>query len=289
MPAARLEPSHVSVTCCHVPGFSDRRVGHDLDGVVGIDVVQAGGQRAVGAQVDVVAAVAVHHAARSREAAGPTCRPRSTRDPEADRERLVALEEGDLLAGLEEAVAGDLLRQAELARHRLRRPIDVADAAALLGVDRVDEGQHRLGRLALGRRRQLRRPASADRCTAFGVSNGKCAIRPGGCATDARAASAAVASQRAKPASKRAAAGSTSASSSVIRAASAASFASSSGVVDDRRRARHARVRDLADLVDVVEEGVEPEELLLRDRVVLVVVAAGALDAEAEEGACRAC
>ena len=37
--------------------------------------------------------------------------------------------------------------------------------------------------------------------TGRGVSNGKWAMRPGGCATAARAASAAVASQRAKPAS----------------------------------------------------------------------------------------
>ena len=38
-------------------------------------------------------------------------------------------------------------------------------------------------------------------------------------------------------------------------------------------------------LVDVVEERVEPIELLLRDRVVLVIVAACALDAQSQEGA----
>ena len=51
------------------------------------------------------------------------------------------------------------------------------------------------------------------------------------------------------------------------------------------RRARHARIGNLPRLVHAVEEAEEAEVFLLRQRVVLVIVAARALRADAEERA----
>ena len=64
----------------------------DLDRVVGDDVVQAGGERAVGAQDDLVARLPLI-TPPDRVTSGPAAPGLLDADPEAERERLVALED----------------------------------------------------------------------------------------------------------------------------------------------------------------------------------------------------
>ena len=132
-----------------MPGFTHRRRSIlNLHRVVGRDVVQAGAERPVRAQQHLVAAQAVRPTPPERASSGPAVPARSTRTHRPTEKRLVALEERHLLAGLDGACRrpGAPGASPHLAGHRLRRAVDLADAAALLRVDDVGERQDRAWR-----------------------------------------------------------------------------------------------------------------------------------------------
>ncbi len=257
----------------------------------GDDVMQAGGEGAVRPQHHLVPAVAVHHPARAGQE-----RSRGARlvdpEPERHRERPVPIEEADLLAGADVAVAHELLRLADLAGNGPGRAILVTDAAALLRVHQVLEDQQlsrfrrpfllalRIGLRVLDERhraiervvgdqsRRLRdRRAHAGTSGFLGAPRqpGLEALVEAGMARDELRLEGADAPGK------------------------GGELRVDLGIRHDDRRARHAGIRNLAALVDVVEIRVEPVELLLRDRVVLVVVAAGALDAQSRGRRVRTC
>ena len=126
--------------------------------------------------------------------------------------------------------------------------------------------------------------------TGAASSSGRCTIRPGGCATAARAASAlSRASARSRRRTPRASAGSSSASSGAMLARSAAELASASGVETITVGLGMPEYGIWPVSLTLLKKREELEEVLLQDRVVLVVVAARALDASARGTRGRAC
>ena len=139
-----------------------------------------GAERAVGAQDHLVAAVAVHHGARAREqragGAGP-----STRTQRPNENGSLRSKNAELLAGLDEAVADQLLRVADLAGHRLRRAIVSPTRPRSLASTTLASTRIGLSGFLAAASRGFGFFGSTlgGSITGRGASNGKCAIEAG--------------------------------------------------------------------------------------------------------------
>ena len=263
-----------------IPGTRDElRRRLDLDRVVWADVMQAGAERAVGAEQNLVPAIAVHHATGTRDQ-------RTRRAvlveayPQAQRERLVAVEVRELFPDGDVAVARQPLCVAETPGNRLGPLVLVAAGRGPLARRReVLVGHHFLWRLwrglwldlrpLHGPNRPIKRqvpdeparqgPRGRRSRQSFGEPCGESPIE--------------IRALGPQPGLQRGQLGS-----------NAIERRLSLRIDHHHRRTRHTGIRNLAGLVDAVEEREQPEVVLLADRVVLVVVAPRALDADAEKG-----
>ena len=108
-------------------GHTVRRL--DFNRVIREDVVEAGRERAVVAQIAQVAAQAVEQPRRLTEER-PAVAVGEGVEPEADRKRLVALEVVEILAHVEPAVAAQHHRLVEAAWHGARQFVDITPEKA---------------------------------------------------------------------------------------------------------------------------------------------------------------